>query len=263
MKDYKRIESIHNPVFRHALSLAEKGPSRLNPQEFILEGEKLILEAAKSGYDLKSLMVIEGAEPLAEKIPGSHQTIYLLSGKLMRRLSSLETPPKLFGIVAPRNPSTLEQTLKEARTAVVLDRVQDPGNLGTIIRSCEALKADTVLLLKGSCSQYNHKVLRASMGSSFRLPIHENLDAEQLLRLLQQYKFVCIGTSADGNPLDSFSFPPKVALFFGSEGQGLSDSLLAACEALLGIPINPRVESLNVAASVAVCLYERTRKNQA
>lgn len=139
---------------------------------------------------------------------------------------------------------------------VVLDRLQDPGNIGTIIRTSEAMGASAIILLNGCCNSNNHKVIRAAMGSSFRLPVIPNVDVKNLFNLLNKNNYMTICDDMKGTNIVNYKFSEKSALFIGQEGQGLSDYIIANCRSRIAIPMYGQVESLNVATSTAICLYE-------
>lgn len=253
----KRITSVHNPVFAWARRLVDRPESGEDGSLTVfLEGEKLVNEALRSGARLRGLFVVEGRE---NDWHAHEALVHVLTPDLMKRLSGIESHAPVAAAVAMPAVQPLSETLSFAKTVVILDRVQDPGNVGTIIRSCEALGADALILLRGSCSRGNMKVLRAAMGSAFRLPVHLAVDPADLLAELGRASFVPLATAMDGRPIWEKPLPTKAALFFGAEGTGLDSVLTAGCHETIRIPMQGPVESLNVAASVAICLYERFR----
>ena len=241
-------------MFRNVLELSRKGTLANLNGVIMVEGEKLINEAIKSGASLRALLVETGSE---KKWNQHDNVLHLLPSKLLSRLSSLETPAREIALIMLKPNEKLPEILLKGRTVVVLDRVQDPGNVGSVLRSSEALGADAVLLLKGTCSRSNPKVLRAAMGSAFRLPVFEGLDPDELLKLLKEYNYSSVGTDVEGKDLSSFKFPKKTALFFGTEGKGLFPEISRNCQAMVAVPMRPDVESLNVAATAAIFLYAR------
>lgn len=253
----KHITSAHNPVFTWARRLVERPEAGEDgTMTVLLEGEKLVLEALRSGARLRGLFVVEGRESDWQ----DHEALlHILTPELMKRLSGIESQTPVAAAVALPPVRPLSETLSKAKTVVVLDRVQDPGNVGTIIRSCEALGADALILLRGSCSRGNMKVLRAAMGSAFRLPVHLVSDPADLLAELGRASFTPLATAMNGRSIWDKPLPEKSALFFGAEGTGLDAALAAGCHETIRIPMQGAVESLNVAASVAICLYERAR----
>lgn len=253
----KRITSAHNPVFAWARRLLDRPESGEDGSLTVfLEGEKLVGEALRSGARLRGLFVVEGRESAWRE----HEAlVHVLTPDLMKRLSGIESQAPVAAAVALPPVQPLSETLSRAKTVVILDRVQDPGNVGTIIRSCEALGADALILLRGSCSRGNMKVLRAAMGSAFRLPVYPLSDPADLLAELGRASFVPLATAMNGRSIWEKPLPVKSALFFGAEGAGLDPALTAGCHETIRIPMQGPVESLNVAASVAICLYERVR----
>lgn len=257
------ILSPHNEFYRKALSLAHRiGPGK-QAEECLIEGEKLIREALRSGASVHSLFLSSETEEsfgeLKEQVIRKKGRAFSLPPNLLQKLSALESPSHSAAIISLPEFPKLPDILSHSRTLVILDRVQDPGNVGTIIRTSEALKADALLLLKGSCSRRNTKVLRAAMGASFRFPVYEGLEPEPLLSMLHRFEFTTIAADAQGKTLSNAALPPKSAFFFGAEGKGLAPFLRKNCRETLAIPMNPVSESLNVATTVALFLFEAAR----
>lgn len=252
----KRIASPQNPLIKRALALHRPG-GPAEADEILIEGEKLLREALRSGVELRHLFVQEGSE---ERWRDQADRMVLVPPALLRRLSRLDTPPTAVGLAVPPAAPPLEALLSKARTLVVLDRVQDPGNLGTILRSLEALGGDGLLLLTGCASPANPKVIRAAMGSSFRVPLLTGLEGQTLLARLRAAGFACLATGPAGDDLRHAPLPARIAFFLGSEGTGLAPALRTACDRCLTIPMPGPAESLNVAIATAICLYERLRR---
>lgn len=148
----------------------------------------------------------------------------------------------------------------ELPVLLVLDAIQDPGNLGTLIRSAEALGASRVLVLPGTVDPWNPKVVRSAAGSLFRMPILE-LDRPEAVRRLREWGYAIVGAEAGGRAPSEIReiCGARLALILGNEGAGLSVELREAADALVGIPLRGRADSLNVAAAAAILLYEFTR----
>lgn len=226
---------------------------------FFLEGEKLIREAVSAGAILEALFVLEGQE---EDWIEWDQKVFVLSESLMRNLSRLATPARVIAMAKLAKRESLETCLQRGTTFLVLDRLQDPGNIGTIIRTAEGLNVDAVFLSSGSCSATNDKTLRAAMGSAFRLPIFENMSAHDLMLLFRRAQIQTIGTKMKGNPLPGVSLPARLAFFFGNEGRGIDRELLPEFDHVVCIPMTGKIESYNVAISASICLYERLRQRR-
>lgn len=207
--------------------------------------EVLLTPAAWGRTDLQALALRSGAR------------LSLVEPTLMSEISSLETPASMGAVMAWPGAQSGEPG---ALDTVVLDRLQDAGNVGTILRSAAALGARQVIALKGTAALWSPKVLRAGMGAHFSLRLFEAVDAERLARL----GVPLLATSSHGGHLlHEAPLPSPAAWVFGHEGQGVAPSLMAACAATVRIPQPGGEESLNVAAAAAVCLYESLRRRVA
>ncbi|KAF1080120.1 MAG: hypothetical protein GQF41_3587 [Candidatus Rifleibacterium amylolyticum] len=252
----KSIESRNNPLIKQALRINAGKTDDAAPW-LVVEGYKLIDEALRSGAKLQ-MCFIDNAATVAGR-PDIESRSLLVPRSILKELATVQTPGNIVAYFTSTPAPDIEEILKNASMVVVLDRIQDPGNLGTIMRTGEALAADAVILLKGCCSPTNPKAIRAAMGSSFRIPVLSLPDHRQALQQLKDSGYTCIAASMNGTPLPAFAFPARCAMFFGQEGQGLHQEIFAECNHTLAIPMQGQVESLNVATSVALCLYEWAR----
>ncbi len=225
---------------------------------FLAEGWNVVREGLNSGWLPKWLIISEeNVERYTSTISqvSNEVEIYIVDRKEMRDLSTLETPPGIIGIFPRR-----ELSLPDSNILVIVDGLQDPGNLGTIIRTADAVGSGGVAVLKGSIDPYNHKVVRGSMGSIFHIPVIKIEDVENFLNRIKD-RYLIVGTSSYGEELYynfPWSFP--VALIFGSEARGLSKEVERFCNVIVKIPIFGRSESLNVAVACGIILYEVVRK---
>lgn len=250
----KTLESKSNPIIKRAY----KALAGSNDEQLLLvEGHKLLDEALKSGARVE-MVFVEEPQSLREKYD-LNNVCYQVPRAILRELSTVQNPAEILAFLAPPQPPKLAEVIANARMLVVLDRLQDPGNLGTIMRTSEAMGVNALILLKGCCSQFNPKVIRAAMGSSFRLPVIADVAVNELFNQLQQHECATICADMHGKPLAEFTFPARSAFFFGQEGQGLAEKILKECKSKLAIPMQGQVESLNVATSAAICLYEWSR----
>jgi RNA methyltransferase, TrmH family len=232
--------------------------------ECAIEGVKLLEEALCSGLHLESIFFSESARPLAEKfLP-----------QIGARTETLVLPNALFNSIVPSDaPQGVAALLKlpPISAAQLLDRsgggpfvvaagLQDPGNLGTILRSAEAFGAAGIFLTEGTVSPYNSKVLRGSAGSIFRLPFLQISSAE-LIPLLRARGVRLLATSSHrGTPLPQISWTLPLAIFIGNEGAGLSRELTRQMDETLAIPQSAQVESLNAGVAASIVLYEAARQ---
>jgi len=234
--------------------------------ECAIEGSKLIEEALRSGQHLESVFFSESARPLAEKL--------LL--QINARTETLVLPNALFDSIVPSDaPQGVAALLKlpTSSSVQILDRsshgplvvaagLQDPGNLGTILRSAEAFGAAGIFLTEGTVSPYNSKVLRGSAGSIFRLPFLQISSAE-LIPLLRARGVRLLATSShQGTPLPRISWTLPLAIFIGNEGAGLSRELTRQMDETLAIPQAAQVESLNAGVAASIVLYEAARNRK-
>lgn len=252
---------------RKAFSQAE-----LTPQGFMaIEGVRMIEEAIRSGLRFQAIFFSDtGRVHSARLLPqiASHVEALLLPDDVFVSAVATETPQGVAALVKPRT-VRLEEILGESSESVAnalilgLAGVQDPGNVGTVIRSAEAFSARAVLLGEKTASQFNSKVVRASAGSVFRQPvIHVSL--AEAIDTLKEHGMRAVATSSHkGRPLHDIDLTGSVALLIGSEGSGLPPAIAAQADELVTIPHSPRVESLNAGIAASILLYEAWRQRKA
>lgn len=221
-----------------------------------LEGEHLVEACLRRGHRLAVAVRAEdalGDRALAALAARAARDL-AVEPRLMRDLSGLDSPPRLAALVELLDPGPPEAGCD----TVVLDRLQDPGNAGSILRSAAALGVGQVLALKGTVALWSPKVLRAAQGAHFGLRLHELQEASAVAAL----GIPRLATSSHGGEvLGEARLPPAAAWVFGHEGRGVDPALLAACERRLRIPQPGGEESLNVAAAAAICLFEQRRQH--
>jgi TrmH family RNA methyltransferase len=229
-----------------------------------IEGPNLLEEALRAGLRVECVFAAQGAEGLLERLKLPPETeILLLPKELLDSALTTEAPQAIAALVETPD-WTWEQLLdKEKKTAplvVVLAGLQDPGNLGTILRSAEAFGADGVLTLPGTVSAWNPKAVRASAGSVFRMPLIAASAEEGLARL--RAAGVTIWTTAvqGAEPAQEANLAGPVALLIGNEGNGVAEDVAAEADGALTIPCPGPVESLNAAVAASVLLYEASRQ---
>jgi TrmH family RNA methyltransferase len=259
----RRIESRHNALvmeLRRAFT-----QSHLTPDgHCAIEGLRMVEEAIRSGLKFRAVFFAESAAGKAERLLpqiGAHTETLLLPDKLLASAVPTDTPQGVAALVKVRT-HQLEALISRSSAGplVILSGVQDPGNLGTILRSAEAFGAAGVLLGEGTVSQYNSKAVRASSGSVFRLPmVNGPLDA--VLEQLRERGVRLIATSSHkGTPLPQAKLTPPLALLIGNEGAGVPRDLLVKMDEVVAIPHSPNVESLNAGVAASIVLYEVWRQ---
>jgi TrmH family RNA methyltransferase len=228
-----------------------------------IEGVKLVEEAICSGLRLRAVFFSESARERANRLLPqlSHATeTILLPDDIFHSAVATETPQGVAALVQPLA-ATLEDLFRSA-TPLILGcaGLQDPGNLGTILRSAEAFGASGVLTTEGTVSAANPKVARASAGSVFRLPVIKLSTAQALATLEENSIRLAVTSSHKGRPVQEIDLTQRTAIFIGSEGQGVPRALLDAADEAILIPHSPKVESLNAAIAASILLYEAQRQ---
>ncbi len=234
-----------------------------------IEGEHLLLEALRSGLEVTTVFAQQGRESLLGRLPAGEFEIVLLSEEVFRSSVATESPQ---GIAALVRPATFDREdllhgggrdEPPVRMALILVAagVQDPGNLGTLVRSAEAFGATGVLALPGTVSAWNQKALRSSAGSTFRLPVVAG-DVGDLL-WLRSNRVRLLAATMDGVSVAETDLKGGVAVLIGNEGAGLPQELLEMADARIAIPCPGPVESLNAAVAGSLLLYEAARQRSA
>lgn len=260
----KSITSRDNPLYKDLKQLATSSQARRKASRTLLDGVHLC-ESYLEHRGMPVLCVV--SEPslrlpevaaIVNQCEAKHASCIALPEALYQALSQVEHGVGLLFLIDTPH---LEMPSSIKRPAVLLDNLQDPGNLGSILRSAAAAGIEEIYCSKGTVFAWSPKVLRAGMGAHFLLAIHENAD---LAALLESSSIPVLATSSHaGKQLYDLDLRKPVAWIFGHEGQGVSDALLAMAAEQVGIPHVGKVESLNVAASAAVCFFEQLRQRRA
>ena len=260
----RRIEGRHNALVKELRAAFAHG--ELTSDGYCaIEGMRILEEAIRSGLKFKAVFFRASAENRAERLLpqlADQVETLLLPDKLFASAVPSETPQGVAALVRCKV-FTLVDVLARSHAGPLLAiaGVQDPGNLGTILRSAEAFGAGGILLGEGTVNPFNSKVIRASAGSVFRLPMVQ----AKLLGTLNQMRELglrLIATSSHkGTPLDQATLTGPLAIFIGSEGAGLPRELLAQMTDTVAIPHSPTVESLNAGVAASIVLYEAARQS--
>lgn len=257
------IEGRHNALIKELRQAFGRG-ELTSSGECAVEGFRVVEEAIRSGLRCRAVFFSQSAEPRAARLLpqiGSHVETLLIPDKLFASAVPSQTPQGVAALVRPKV-SSLDDVLEGPSNGPLLlvNGVQDPGNLGTIIRSAEAFDAKGVLLSEGTVSAYNNKVIRASAGSVFRVPISK-IELASGSALLRSRGVRLIATSSHkGTLLAETNLTGEAAIFIGNEGAGIDKKLLGQMDELIMIPHSPRVESLNAGIAASIVLYEAARQ---
>ena len=261
----KEVTSLANPLVKDIKALSQK-KFRDEQHAFMAEGLKLVIDALDLGWTIRTLVFAKSArgnpavERVAARTVAAGGTVLEVSEKILTAITRRDNPQAVVGVFAQRL-----APLKDVRPAagevwVALDRVRDPGNLGTVIRTVDAVGAKGVILVGDATDPFSLETVRATMGSIFAVPV-ARASQEAFLAWRNGFSGIVAGThlkgAVDYRSVD-FSNRP-VVLLMGNEQQGLTDELAAACDRLLRIPQAGRADSLNLAVATGVMLFEIRR----
>ena len=250
----ERITSRSNPLMQHIRKLASTASYRRACGEFVCDSPKMLGEALL--WKAEVLCVVFTGGTALPALPEGVRTVEVPED-LMAAISPMKTPQGV--LFTCRLPQTeLPQQLTGARY-MVLDGVQDPGNVGTILRTADAFECDGLILLEGCADPYCPKTVRASMGAIFRRSVW-TCTAQQMAQTLQESGIPLYGAALRDDTLDARAVDySRAALAIGSEGRGLTEDVLALCDKTIRIPMSERCESLNAAIAATVLLWEAYR----
>jgi TrmH family RNA methyltransferase len=225
-----------------------------------IEGPILLEEAHRSGVEVVDVF-IRGGRTLPPIVSGQ---LHELTPEVFKSIQTTEHSQGVIATVRPRRFTIAELLQPEPALVVVPCRIQDPGNAGTIVRIAEAFGATGCAALRGTVSFYNSKAVRATAGSLFRLPHIGGIDLEKLVDTLKGAGVGIVGTAPGSKQdIENWNWHNPTAVFIGNEGSGLNTRELSYCDAVLRIPHNPNVESLNSAIASAVILYQASQQRRA
>jgi len=255
-KNFKLCNQLAQKKFRDKLGL------------YLIEGPNLLEEAVNSDVDIK--LVVLNEEMLATlKIPlkeGSYKgtEVIGMSEKLFEKLAQTEASQGVIGVIKKRcetQEDVEKRILSKSENVIILDRLQDPGNIGTIIRTAEASGYKGVIVLKGTADVYSPKVIRAAAGSVFRMPVLFFESPAQAMEHLKKYDKKIVSTCFDTekNYYD-IDLKKDIGLVIGNEGNGICRELIEGSDIRIKIPMAGTVESLNAAVAAGIVMFEAIRK---
>lgn len=236
------ITSVNNDFIKETVKLKEKKYRDLT-NTFLIEGLHLVNEAINNNL-IKVIFVLEdfSFDTNFKKI--------IVSREVMKKLSDNPSLPKIMAIVEKKKEESI------GNKVVILDMVQDPGNLGTIIRSATAFNFDTIILSNDSVDLYNSKVVRSTQGMLFNINILRR-DIKEEITNLKSKNYLILGTDVyNGSDVSKYTVNKKFALVLGNEGTGVSEEVKSLCDDNLYIKMNSNCESLNVSVAASILMYE-------
>lgn len=249
----KRIESTQNALVKYWKKLAATRKERERSGEFLVEGFHMVEEALKNKEQLLQLIVREGVD-LPMLWPIDDVAIVEVTPAVAKEFAETETTQGVFAIC--KQPVVTEEEMATWRKVLLVDAVQDPGNIGTMIRTADAAGLHAVVLGKGCADLYNPKTLRSAQGSHFHIPVVRG-DLEDWIEALQDNGVPVFGTALedDAVPYSEIQHTGAFAIMMGNEGSGIHPQLLAKTDQNIIIPIFGQAESLNVAVATGIVLY--------
>ena len=263
-----KINSKDNKLIKHVAKTINSSKYRKDSREFAIEGLRLCKDAFISGEKISAVLYTEkaffkykdfliSAAELSEKS-------YIISEEIMRKLCETETPQGIICVCKQKKHFdyiNLPETKRKEKKIIVLENIQDPSNMGTILRTAEALGIDEAILTEDCCDVYSSKVLRGSMGAVFRLPIFFSKCINETIKYLKSNNIKVYATvpSSLATSINNTSFLGACAVIMGNEGNGLKKETIDVCDEKITIPMLGRAESLNVSIASGIIMWEMMR----
>ena len=256
--------SKSNPRVRDLRKLLRKSSYRNATKTFVIEGLGLLREAGLTGNVPIDIFVAEGDKDTSAEIENlgfDNPKIWELDVKVLRSIGSTQNPQPVLATV-PMIEYSYDEVIGSLPDFLTVGvGINDPGNAGTIIRTAAAAGADAVAFSHGSVDIYNPKVIRASAGSIFRIPVIDSLDALSVIQECHKQKIATIGLTGKGKTdYSAYDLTQPIALFVGNESRGLESSILGKLSAEVSIPMEAGVESLNAAVALSIVCFEVSRQ---
>ena len=256
------ISSKENELIKHIKKLKDK-KERDSSNEYVIEGIKLIQEAIQENVNIKQIIVCDDCDK-TESIPkdlmyeiAKYDCIYVTK-KIFKYISEVQEPQGILAIIDKNNSDSEIDYTQDI--IVALDDVQDPGNLGTILRTVDSIGLTQILVSKGTADSYNPKVIRSTMGAIFRIKIIECEDLEKTLKEIKKHKFKVVATSLQTeNTIYGIKYNKKV-IVIGNEANGVEQKIQQIADEKVKIPMLGKTESLNASVATGIVLYEYVRQ---
>lgn len=256
------ISSKENELIKHIKKLKDKKERDIS-NEYVIEGIKLIQEAIQENVNIKQIIVCDDCDK-TESIPkdlmyeiAKYDCIYVTK-KIFKYISEVQEPQGILAVIEKNNSDVEIDYTQDI--IVALDDVQDPGNLGTILRTVDSIGLTQILVSKGTADSYNPKVVRSTMGAIFRIKIIESEDLEKTLREIKKHKFKVVVTSLQTeNSIYEINYNKKV-IVIGNEAKGVEKNIQELADEKIKIPMIGKTESLNASVATGIVLYEYVRQ---
>ena len=254
----KIIKSKDNPSYKLAMKLTKR-KFRDSTGLYLLEGIKPLEDAINEGISIEQIYVAEGSD--THGLPDDK--VCILDKKLFEAISDTATSQGIVAVVRQQSSDEhkLDELISSDDPIIILDRIQDPGNMGTIIRTAEAAGFAGVILVSGCVDPYGSKVVRATAGSLLRVPIVSKVDTDVLINHIKfSHRVLAVTALEDAVSYSQIPKDGKVAIVIGNEGQGVSDKFVESADLKIKIPMAGAIESLNAAVAAGILMYESQKK---
>jgi TrmH family RNA methyltransferase len=261
------ITSRKNELLQDFLRLSSNAAFRRKTNRFAVEGARLCADASSSGINILALFYTQEAQKkyvaYLEPVKKAAQKEYTISASAAQYISGTKTPQGIFCICAMPEEKLSAPPQPGKKHLLVLENMQDPANMGAVFRTAEALGIEEVFLGGTCCDVFSPKVLRASMGAVFRLPLCHCAEAPEIIKKLNGFGVATLAAVPDSTavPVTKINFASSCAAVIGNEGNGLTEEAIKACSVRTTIPMLGRAESLNAAASAAILMWEMVRSS--
>ncbi len=257
----KTIGSKDNPIYKKTRKLLKR-KYRDEYGLYLLEGIKPLLDAVSLGIEIEEIFVCDGNFDISVPDDTGYD-LTILDRELFNALTDTEHSQGVIAVVKKTNSSMDvlgEIRLKNGGNLVVIDRLQDPGNVGTVIRTAEAAGYCGVITVPGCADVYSPKVVRAAAGSLFRMPVIEGINHDSVISELKKHGFKIVAASLDGDTLyRDADISESTALVIGNEGQGIGKEFMKAADLKIRIPMMGSIESLNAAVAAGILMYQSNK----
>lgn len=256
----KKITSKDNKLYKQCVRLASR-KYRDSYGQFLVEGEKVITDAINAGQKLITVLAEDGYALDEDKFPC---TCVRVESKLFHQLAQTSTTQGIMAVAEKKSLNKeefCEKIREKSGNVILLDRLQDPGNIGTIIRTADAAGYSGVMTVKGTADLYSPKIVRATAGSLFRMPVYAVDCPREAVEILESAGKRIIATGFD-TELYYYDADMKkdIGLIIGNEGNGISDELMQQAHMVVKIPMDGEIDSLNAAVAAGILMYEAVRK---
>ena len=254
------ISSSKNPIIKEIKNLSRK-KNRWKEKLFVIEGIKVVEEAINSSIPIKYIFFSEillhadGGQAFFEKINARKETVKL-SRSVFKQITDLDSPTGVLAIVEFKERNIKDIYEKDFPFIIFLDGLNDPGNLGTIIRTADAFDVDAIVLGERSVDPYNSKVVRSTMGSIFRVPLYSIKDNNRFFDEVKERNINIITTSLNGKTLNREDFSGGFVIVIGNEANGVSENIIEKSTKEVKIPMPGGAESLNAGVAASIIMYE-------